>query len=103
MYRGTTPHVRVRVKGVEDMAQLTKIYVTFAQKGVQIDKTGSDLTIDGDCIEMTLTQAETLSLKADKRVRVQLRATTKDGSAVASGISEVYVSEILKDGVIADA
>ncbi len=103
MIRGTTPTNRIKTD-----IDLTgaRVILTYSQGGnVVFEKTGDDLTIeqteDGKYeVSTVLSQEDTLELKADLKVRVQIRAIFENGNAIASNIMESTVGEILKDGVI---
>lgn len=107
MIRGTTP-----TNTIETDIDLTgaTIFVTYSQGGSTVfEKTGDDLTVEtttGDdgnqvhTITTVLSQEDTLALKSDLKVRVQIRAVFENGCSVASEIMEMTVGEILKDGVI---
>ncbi|NLS84140.1 MAG: hypothetical protein GXZ14_00800 [Ruminococcaceae bacterium] len=101
MYRGTTPKIVFRLRGIK-VGELKKIFVTFKQSSVEIEKGAENIDTEINSLQCTFTQEETLQFDADERLYVQLRAITKDGSAIASGIASIYVADILKDGVITD-
>mgnify|MGYP007005321278 CR=1 FL=1 len=58
------------------------------------------MEIDGDMLQVALTQEETLKFMAGAEINVQLRVLSKSGTAYASNIVTVPVGEVLKDGVI---
>lgn len=102
MIRGTTPTNRFYMD--IDLSS-AKVYLTYVQGGnVVFEKTGDDLSFsssdDEYSISVNLTQKDTLALKSDKQVRIQIRAVFSDGKSVASEIMEVTVVDILKDGEI---
>lgn len=110
MRRGTTPTVRTKVKA--DLHGLN-IYLTFElAKNVLLTKTGNDLNVyyeideetglvSKTVIETTLTQEETLQMKAGKSVSLQIRAERNNGDiAGASSIESFDVEKILLDGRI---
>lgn len=101
MRRGTTPTISITVKGLSDI-QINKAYLTLKQRGTVVEKTEADMGIDGDILQVTLTQEETLKFAARAEMNVQLRVLSKSGTAYASDIVTVPVGEILKDGVIGD-
>lgn len=101
MRRGTTPTIKATVVGLQDV-EIDEIYLTVKQLGVEIEKSGSDIVVDGDEISVTLTQQETLSLAGGSSAAIQVRVLSKNGTAYASNIVTVPVGEILKDGVIGD-
>jgi hypothetical protein len=100
MQRGTTPVLEVKVSGI-DVGELQSIYITLKQYQKEITKTIEDITVDeiSNTLYLPLTQEDTLTL-ARGYVYVQMKAVTKDGLAVASGIAMKAVEEILKEGVI---
>lgn len=100
MRRGTTPVVKATIKGIE-VSELQSLYLTFDQGDVQITKEKDDITIDEETntIKCQLSQSDTLEF-GDGNVKIQLRAVTKDGIAVASSIKSKPMGEILKDGEI---
>ena len=104
IWRGTTPTVTVRVAAdLTDMG----IHLTFKGGGKRITKTGDDLdvTVEDDVttIVTSLTQEDTLSLKAGSPVRVQVRAVQDDGEvALASTIGMLSVAPILLEGVLTE-
>ena len=98
MRRGTTPTLKIRIKGV-DLSELENIYVTIKQSQKEITKTGYEITVDGDMLYVSLSQEDTLVF-ASSCAWVQMRATTKDGLAVASNIRMIKIEDVLKDGVI---
>ena len=108
MRRGTTPTITLTL----DIAStdIATAWITIAQEGrVVINKdlddegvTIEDVTeagVTSAVISISLTQADTLSLTSGQAAR-QVRALMDDGKAVASGIYNVTVGKILKDGVI---
>ena len=98
MYRGTTPTLKFTLPF--DTSTLDAVWVTIAQGGkVIINKTKVDCDLKGKDISVTLTQAETLALTADK-TEIQMRVLTTDGIALASAIFREDTKCILKDGVI---
>ena len=101
MRRGTTPTISITVKGLSDI-QINKAYLTLKQRGTVVEKTEADMEIDGDMLQVALTQEETLKFMARAEINVQLRVLSKSGTACASNIVPVPVGEILKDGVIGD-
>lgn len=99
MYRGTTPVIEVNVTGIQ-LSELENIYVTLRQDMQEITKTNDEIIIEeGNIMHIPLTQEDTLKFD-NGSVRVQMRATTKDGHAVASNIKKCLIEEILMEGVI---
>ncbi len=99
MYRGTTPTISLTVTGLSDL-NLHSAYLTIRQGRFSLEKTLPDMTIDGDTLTTSLSQAETLSFKAGINVQIQLRCLTQSGTAYATKIVTIPVNEILKDGEI---
>lgn len=100
MWRGTTPtHIFTFPAGV-DPAGFDEIYITYEQDGsIVCEKSINDMEMTADGVVVTFTQAETLRFSPGA-VRIQIRAHTADGTAVASNIISTTAREILKDGVI---
>ncbi len=99
MIRGTTPTLEFTIPF--DTSILAEAWVTFAQnKEVVFDKKLSECQCSGNMLTVKLTQEETLMLKCNCLVEMQIRARTVDGNAVASEIMVESPDRILKDGVI---
>ena len=99
MRRGTTPTHTFDTD--ISLVEATEIYVTYKQGDKRLDKTKDDLDVTETSVSLELSQEETLMFSEDKcKTQVQIRAKFADGTAVASNISQVTVSPILKEGVI---
>lgn len=107
MTRGTTPTNTFTIKGIDLTG--AKLFLTYAQSGNTLFERSSDdlqVTVDTadeepiSTVVAVLTQEETLKLITEVKVRIQLRAVFEDGTAIATGIVEKSVGEILKDGEI---
>ncbi len=99
MIRGTTTKITFNVP--IETSQIAVAYVTFTSDDVVVvEKKLSDLTLETKKVICKLTQAESLSFIPNTRVRVQLRARLKDGTAFASKIRDLSVGNILKEGII---
>lgn len=107
MTRGTTPTHTFTLPDDLTSATISALYITYAQGSKTVlEKTLSDVTINGGVITCTLTQADTLKFEVldqhcgcDK-VNIQVRIKTSDGVAMASDIMAIPISDILKDGEI---
>ena len=107
MTRGTTPTHTFTLPDDLTSATISALYITYAQHGTTVlEKTLSDVTINGGVITCTLTQADTLKFEVldqhcgcDK-VDIQVRLKTYDGVVMASDIMRIPVQDVLKDGEI---
>ena len=107
MTRGTTPTHTFTLPDDLTSATISALYITYAQGSKTVlEKTLSDVTINGGVITCTLTQADTLKFEVldqhcgcDK-VAIQVRMKTSDGTAMASDIMRIPVMDVLKDGEI---
>ena len=98
MKRGTTPINKFKTS--IDLTGAT-VFVTYAQGNkVVLEKTGGDLTISSESVEVLLAQKDTLAFSSDERVKMQIRYVFPDGTAGASNIMSAEVGAILKDGEI---
>ena len=98
--RGTTPTHTFTLP--MDCGELQSIRVVYAQgEATRIKKEAADLTCEGKSVRCTLTQAETLSLSADMRCEIQVRALTADGIALAGRIIREDVGRCLDNEVLA--
>lgn len=99
MFRGTTPTLEFVLPF--DTNLLSEAYVTISQrKQIVIDKSMQQCECNENKLIVKLSQEETLKLLCTDMAEVQIRAKTLTGDALASEIIRVWVSEILKDGVI---
>ena len=99
--RATTPKQTfiLELTGVPD---LTQILITYAQKGTIVFEREKDaMTIEDNKVWFRLTQEETLSLRQNIPVEIQVRVFTPDGNALASDIFEVSVERVLNEEVFA--
>jgi len=103
MYRGTTPTIPIRIKGIDLTG--AKLFLTFQNalgKKLTLECPGDfSVEMDGnDTVgQVTLTQEQTLQLSAKKH-SVQVRWVDAHGTAGATKIQEICVKDILLDGVI---
>ena len=96
MRRGTTPTIVFHLPF--NVSELQNCEVYIAQKGMlRITKAMEDCVLSEDTVAITLSQSETLSLKAGDRMELQIRVVFADGSVDASGIVSVAVRNILKN------
>lgn len=100
MYRGTTPTLRF-VLPIQT-SSITALSVAIKQgNDLVADKGLSDVTLDGNTVALTLTEAETLGLRASERSPLRIRLRVGVGTArMASQVFEVMVNDILRDGAL---
>lgn len=97
MIRGTTPTLTFELPFAAD--EIDEGYITIAQRGrPNMDIPISRCTADGNVLTLTLTQEETLQLRA-ALAEIQLRVKV-DESVLASEMITFDVGAILKEGVI---
>ena len=100
MWRGTTPTHTFTLPETIRAEDFTVIYITYSQNGAPVlEKTKEHMTISENVIRLTFSQTDSLLFDAGP-VKIQLRAKTADGKAVASEIVTTTAKEVLKDGEI---
>lgn len=98
MIRGTTPENTFKLPFTLD--EVSSLYITYSQEGkVVLEKEISDITIDGNTLNVKLTQEDTLSFSKGA-LNIQIRFKTLQGNAMASRVINTHVDTILKEGVI---
>ena len=99
MTRGTTPtntfYTSTSLVGAT-------VYITYEQNDVIcVEKSGDDVTITDEYVQVQLTQEDTLRfMSICDPVFIQIRYVREDGMADASNIMKTTVKKILKEGVI---
>lgn len=72
MIRGTTPTLEFTLPF--DCSLLTEMYITFAQYGTTVlEKSMADCTCSGTLVTLSLSQEDTLKMKQDMVMLMQLR------------------------------
>lgn len=105
LIRGTTPTITINVKSELDLSQVTEIWVYISQQNkVKVDKQLSDVAfnVEERQIIVTLSQDDTLALKADTDTLFQIRLLLSSGTALATLASKITVKEVYKGGVIGE-
>ena len=99
MYRGTTPTITLTLP--MDTGSITALNLCFAQQGeVILEKFLEDCSLQKNTIRVSLTEADTLLLDANKgMVEMQLRIGCDD-ARLASNVMRISVERILKDGCL---
>lgn len=110
MYRATTPrHVFIFEK--IDPSTFKELNIYYAQQGIELlRKTKDDCSFSvretDDATEylviVKLTQEETKLFKARYSVKIQIRALTQDGDALATEEYEIPVYNVINDEVLGD-
>lgn len=98
MRRGTTPTLRLALEDI-DPDEIRSLYVTLKQGDMLLTKGKEDCIFSQGIIEITLTQAETLTFEA-AYCEVQVRGVKNDDTVFASDIKSIPVDAILMDGEI---
>ena len=101
--RGTTPTVTINVRSEIDLSQVTDIWVyIYQQNEIVIDKQLADVQIDAAArkITVSLSQEDTLSLKAGVGALFQVRLLLSGGIAIATLATNVAIKEVYKGGII---
>ena len=96
MIRYTTPTISIQVEDVS-LSEFDSIYVSIAQSGTTIEIV--DPPIDGDTINVFLTQSQTAQFDRHFPCQVQINAL-KDGKRYASEMMTLNVDDNLLKRVI---
>lgn len=105
MIRYTTPILPLEVEGV-DLTDNEDVYVTLEQGGLELTKSGSDLTVQYDpqteisTITFSLTQEESSAFNINKAVAIQVNFINASGVRDATNIATLPVLRNLLDKVI---
>ena len=99
MRRGTTSTISFELPFSGDNIKSLRLVISQNDQ-VVITKTHEDCTINENTISAFLSQTDTLALKGNQFAKVQIRALMNDGQASASNIYEMFIEDILEDGVI---
>ena len=99
MIQGTTPTHQFTIP--MDASSVDKVRVTYAQKDeVLLVKENEDCRIDGNVIELKLSQEETLLFDEFSSVQIQVRVLTTGGDALASDLIRVPCGAVLDKEVL---
>ena len=101
MIRGTTPTFELKITdNTVDLTQATNVYATFAQWGKTITKTGEDIDVSAQQVDVYFSQADSLSFSSGT-IEIQLNWTYTDGSRAATNIIKVVIDDNLLPEVLA--
>lgn len=89
MYKGTTPTFTLTFPQTVDLTGASNVYVTFSapDRTEILTKTGADLNIDVNVIEVFLTQEETLKMPCS--CLLQVNWTYTEGGVVKRACSDL--------------
>lgn len=80
-----------------DTEQIAKLRINYAQAGkIVLIKTEQDAEMNGNVVQVKLTQADTLGFSASN-VEIHLDILTKQGDPLRSDIYSVYASRCLNE------
>ena len=98
--RGTTPtYILTFTEESLDLTEANNVYVTFRKGAKILTKTGSDIEVSAQQIEVYLNQKETLSFSQGD-VEVQVNWTLAGGKRAASEVVTIPLSRQLLEKVI---
>lgn len=98
--RGTTPKIRFTFRKIA-ISDIETAFLTIKQNNSKvIEKSLEDATIGEQYLTFPLSQEDTLKLKANTTLKIQIRWKLFDGNAGASKVYECSSYEVLKDGEI---
>lgn len=99
MIRGTTP---THIFELPIAASLIKEARITYQQGDEVvfEKTEADCTFADKSISVKLTQEDTLSLKEETKLLIQLKMLTTDNEVLANAIEYVTVERVLNEEVL---
>ena len=101
MIRATTPKHIFTFPEPVDPSSCVQILITYKQNGrIVLELQKSDLEIDGQTVSYALSQEQTRRFSPHHKASVQVRVLTPEGSALASGIEEIEVRNVLNDEVL---
>lgn len=97
--RGTTPTHTFNLP--LDTALLKSVRIIYAYNGSPVLVKNTDqCTLEGNTVSVKLTQEDTLSFKNNVLIDIQLRALTKEGDALRSGVYSRHSGILLDDEVL---
>lgn len=99
MIRGTTPTFILTVEGV-DLLEAKNVYATFVQKNNKLTKTGQDIEVSSNQVEVYFNQEESLRFSTGA-IMIQLNWTYENGSRACTDIVSTDVGKNLEEGVLA--
>lgn len=100
MIRGTTPTFKLMLNDeTVDLTQAVNVYATFKSRDNVLTKTGEDITVTANEVDVFLTQKETLAF-TESTIQVQLNWTYVDGVRACSNIITVNVQNNLVNEVL---
>ena len=99
MIRGTTPKHTFALPFSTDLIASARVIYSQNSKPVLV-KTGDDLTLVDNRIELILSQAETFLFQCARNVEMQVRVLTHEGNVLNSHIVKVPVGRCLESEVL---
>lgn len=101
MVRGTTPTFRLMLSDeTVNLTEALNVYATFKQGSNVITKTGEEITVTANEVDVYMNQSETLSFSISNNIEVQLNWTYVDGRRACSNIIVVPVGKNLIGSVL---
>ena len=86
--QGVTPTFTLTVPETVDLTAAANVYATFDQGKISLTKTGTDLTVSAQTVDVFLSQQETIMFQKGY-VAIQLNWTYSDGSRGCSEIKSI--------------
>lgn len=100
MIRGTTPTFVLTLEDENvDLTLAENVYVTFSQLPLVITKTGDDLEVSKNEVDVYLSQEETLSFVAST-LEIQVNWTYSEGKRASSDIARIHLERNLINEVL---
>lgn len=76
MIPGTTPTMTLTLRDESiDLSEAANVYFTISQAPTEITKSGNDVVVDGNVVQVWLDQRDTLRLRANAPAEIQLNWT----------------------------
>ena len=95
MIRGTTPTFKLKISDASvDLTEANNVYASFSQDNVKIIKTGNDLVITAQEVDVYLSQEESLKFNVGT-LDIQLNWTYESGKRAGTNIVSVVVKRNL--------
>lgn len=99
MVQATTPTFILTLPDTVDLSEVSHLYFTIEQNKTIVKKQDKDLTVNGQTVQVFLSQQETLRFK-NGTASIQLNWTYENGSRGCSNIVPVHVDENLLKEVV---